>query len=216
MGCSESAQFQHIESEYKNLNESSVSVMVLPFIQKFIDPAQREYWMEKKAAAKKTLSARETELFDSYFFQILSENTYVKIIHPENSLNLKEIKFIHQIEKTEREQKIDLYLPDKSSSEKIGMLSNFTLVISDLYFIKDYAESASYLGRGTQESYALKGGMEYLLWDNKKNKISCYGRLEQSVRLMESPTKETYLSIFDIFASAIIKHSPFAAKKIYY
>jgi hypothetical protein len=215
-GCSSSYQFQYIGDEYKSRKESTVSVLVLPFIQKLLNPAQSEYLIDKKTVERKTLTAKETELFDNYIPQILSENTYVKINHPDNQLSLKELKFIHRIEITESGEKLDLFLPNFEGNAAKKESADYTMIFSDLYFIKDYIEKSPTLGSGTQGSYSMKAGLDYLLWDNKKNKIAGYGKLTNSLKLIEVPTKENYLDVFEKFAISIIKQSPFSPKKIYF
>ena len=214
--CSPSGQLHYIAPEYKNLQQSTALVMVMPFITKMIDPMQREILIDKKNEQKKPLTDREIELFENYISPLLAENTYAKIVQPDNSFKASDLKLTYQVIQNESEQKVSLFIPTSKQVVYKGETPDYLLLFEDLYFLKDATEKGLSLGRGTSTSYSMNGGIEYLLWDNKKGKVAAYGKLYKKLKLLSVPSKEDYMVLLENFASSIIANSPLSARKIYF
>jgi hypothetical protein len=213
--CTPASQFQYIAPEYRNLNEQNVTVLLMPFITKIVDPVQRGIIFDKKNKEKKPVNDKEIEVLENYLSPILSENTWAKIIRADESLKPNSLKLVYKEIEIEGGKKIELFVPTNKISNR-GTMPEYILFIEDLYFLKDMEEKNQALGRGTNTLFTMVAGIEYLLWDNKKEKLVGYGELNRKLRLFAVPDREEYIGVLENFALSIIQKSPLVQKKIYF
>ncbi len=58
----------------------------------------------------------------------------------------------------------------------------------------------------------MKAGVKYLLWDNNKQRIAAYGKLENGLNFLDFPTRENYVQLFEKWALLIVQKSPLVRK----
>lgn len=213
-GCVPSSQFSYVRPDYQNRKEFSSNVMVMQFIPKYFTAVQKERFYEKQNAERKYLSRNETDLFDNYMPQLLSENTQVKILKPDNNFDPE--GFLTIDTQDIKDRKVELYIPSNQKQNFKLLIPDYIILFTDLYFQKDAVERGVSMGQGTKTYYSLNGGIEYIIWNYKKKELVGYGKQEQKLKLLEAPEKEDYLSIMERFAAAIVQNSPFASKKVYF
>lgn len=215
ISCSSSIHFQYIAPEYKNLNEQNVTVLLMPFITKLVDPVQRGIIFDRKNREKKPVNEKEIDVLENYLSPILSENTWAKIIRADESLKQNSMKLVFKEIEIEKGKIVELFVPAGKIVNK-GITLEYVLIIEDLYFLKDMEEKNPSLGRGTNQLFTMIAGIEYLLWDNKKEKLVGYGSLNRKMQLFAIPEREEYIGVLENFALSIIQKSPFSQKKVYF
>ncbi|MCX6171190.1 MAG: hypothetical protein NTX65_17795 [Ignavibacteriales bacterium] len=188
----------------------------MPFILKLLDIQQKELLIDKKNREKKPITNREVELFDNYMTQLIADNTRAKISSASNLPNLEDFKFSKQIVKNKTVDNFEIFIPSFDKKIFKSEVPDYLALFTDLFILKYNDDKGLSVGRGSETSYSLEAGLEYVLWDVKNMRVASYGRLNQKIKLLDTPAKEDYLAIFEKFAISIIQQSPFATKKIYF
>lgn len=215
--CVSSEYFQYVEQEYRNKQQSSATIIIAPLITDLVAPGQREEIFNSKNTKRRMLSSKEKSLFENYMPPIFSDYTQATVLETEASFKFPEFKFSLEKYTTDDNRSIALYTPANSDKLKYkDDVPDYILFTQDLYFNKNVEDQGPSIGRGSSSSFSILGGMDYLLWDNKRGKAAAYGSIQKGFQLFELPSKEEYLMMLDFFASSIIQNSPLAYKQIRY
>ena len=154
------------------------------------------------------LGWQELKYFNSCIGPALSEVTTADVIGIDPYIKYTGISFSYRELKADKESAIMICVPDSGQIKYRDQIPDYVIFFEDLYFLKDFMEERTGIGRGSSEKYTLEAGLEYLLWDNKKQKIATYGKLSQSMSLFNFPSKENYMQIIESYALSIIEKSP--------
>ncbi len=214
--CQRSSTFQFLYPAYENMNQFGKTLLVLSLNNELISKSQQQQLLGKKKIKPLLDSRQELAYFYNYMAPTLSEVAVVNVIGIDTSFKANEINFMFNEFKTIEGNNLQIFTPSSGKLRYKNIVPDYVLFFEDLYFLKDYIEErAKGLGRGTSSKYTLDTGVEYLLWDNYKEKTVGYGILTKSLNLFDYPSRDVYLSIFEEFANSIIKMSPIAWKQIH-
>lgn len=215
VSCTASNQFKFVAPEYKNLNQSGVEILVMPFITTLLESEQLGNFIERKNKAKETLTSKEIELIENYIPIFLSENSFAKITKAEKKYLQTPIKFNYVFGENSDSSK-KFYVPQLKNFVYEEIMPKYIFFIEDAFFNKSGDEKGLSVGRGSESFYVFDAGIEYLLWDNHNGKIAALGNLRTKQKLLSLPNKEFYLTILETFVVDFLKDSPLAQKKIYF
>jgi len=70
------------------------------------------------------------------------------------------------------------------------------------------------LEKGSSSAISIESSLKYLIWDNNKETIVGYGRLEKDLKLMQMPNKSKYIEIFEEYIKQIVQKSPFKNRRV--
>jgi len=70
------------------------------------------------------------------------------------------------------------------------------------------------LEKGSISAISIESSLKYLIWDNNKETIVGYGRLEKDLKLMQMPNKSKYIEIFEEYIKQIVQKSPFKNRRV--
>jgi hypothetical protein len=206
----------YVADEYKNLQQSGVNILVMPFISNLLESSQVQGFFEKKNKAKQYLTAKEIELLENYMPIFLEENTFAKVTKAEKETIKSKIKFNYISLEEKEDTTTQFYLPNLNQYAYDGVIPQYLFFVQDAFFNKTGDGKGVSLGRGSETFFVIDAGIKYLLWDNIKNKVAAYGKLQTKQKLFSLPTKESYLTILELFVNDMVSQSPFAQKKIYF
>jgi hypothetical protein len=214
-GCVPTPSF-YLAPEYRNVRHSEVSILVLPYVLKLMTPDQSELFIDRKTKENKLITNLEVELYEGYFQILLSEKTHARVLPYDKATNRSTVRLRTQATESGIKPKMILFVPHSGSIQVNGETPDYLFVIQDLFFMKGRSEglSSRIPGGGGMVDYVLEAGIDYLIWDNKKEKTVAFGSLSNRTRLLAPPDKEHYLKVMEEFAASVVKNSPFAEKKI--
>jgi len=215
LSCTASDRFTFVAPEYKNLNQSGVEILIMPFITNLFETNQLQEYIERKNRSKETLTAKEMELLENYIPILLAENSFSKITKAEKKSLKTPIKFDHIIPEGSDTTK-RVYVPRIKNLTYEDIIPKYIFFIEDAYFNKTGDEKGVFMGRGSESFFVFDAGIEYLLWDNHNGKIAAFGKLQAKQKLLALPNKESYLAILETFVVDLLRDSPLAQKKIYF
>lgn len=214
LGCQRSSSFQFLNPDYDKMNQFNKTILVLTLNNELINKTQQQQLLGNKKIKPLLLTQQELAYFYNYMGPTLSEVAVVNIIGIDPYFKAQEINFVYNEFQTIEGNTLQIFAPSSGKIIYKNIIPDYVLFFEDLYFLKDYVEERAGIGRGTSSKYTFDTGVEYLLWDNYKEKIVGYGMLTKSLNLFDYPSKDDYLSIFEEFASLIIKMSPIVIKQI--
>jgi hypothetical protein len=218
IGCAPGPSSFYLAPEYANIRESSVSILVLPYVGKLMTPEQWESFIARKTKEQKHVTNLEVELYEGYFQVLLAERTQARVI-PYGKVESKTgIRLRYMETESGIEPKMNLMVPDSGKIQINGEMPEYLFVVQDLFFMKGKIDGpgGQVPGRGNEVDYYMESGIDYLIWDNKNDKTVACGRLTNRTRLLARPTKDQYLKVLDGFVDSIVKNSPLAQKTLSY
>ncbi len=215
LSCTASDRFTFVAPEYKNLNQSGVEILIMPFITNLFETNQLQEYIERKNKSSETLTTKEIELLENYIPILLAENSFSKITKAEKKSLKTPIKFDHIIPEGSDTTK-RVYVPRIKNLTYEDIIPKYIFFIEDAYFNKSGDEKGVFMGRGSESFFVFNAGIEYLLWDNHNGKIAAFGKLQTKQKLLALPNKESYLTILETFVVDLLRDSPLAQKKIYF
>lgn len=214
--CSVSDRFTYVAPEYKNLNQSGVQILIMPFISSLLENDQLNEFINRKNASKQMLTTKEVELIENYMPVLLSENTFAKIIKANKESIKSPLKFSYKSPGSDFDSTQFVYIPDVKGFAYEDNIPNYLFFVQDAYFNKSGDEKGVTMGRGSESFFVMMAGIEYLLWDNLKGCVAAFGKLQAKQKLLSLPNKESYLAILETFVVDMLSQSPLAQKKIYF
>jgi len=214
--CSVSDRFTYVAPEYKNLNQSGVQILIMPFISSLLENDQLAEFINRKNASKQMLTSKEIELIDNYIPVLLSENTFAKIVKANKESIKSPLKFEYKSPGNEFDSTQLVYIPDVRGFSYEENIPNYLFFVEDAYFNKSGDEKGVTMGRGSESFFVMVAGIEYLLWDNLKGRVAAFGKLQAKQKLLSLPNKESYLAILETFVVDLLSQSPLAQKKVYF
>lgn len=213
-GCATTSDFQYVDPRYRNLSQTNVSVLFIPFVSNLLNPIQRDSLISKKTKEFKPITTTEINFFENYMPIVLADHTINKIIIIEQPVKPSDIEFVYKKLITDDGKEQGYYIPAKEQFVYEGDIPDYLFLAEDIYFRKSVSDKEIKVGRGSSSYFSLDAGIDYLLWDNKKGKVSAFGNLTKQMTLLGLPERTEYLSVFDDFAKSIISKSPLALKNI--
>ncbi len=216
ISCSGSDRFTYVAPEYKNLNQSNVEILIMPFISTLLESDQLHTFIEKKNQTKQLLTTKEIELIDNYMPILLAENTFAKIIKADKGLIRARIKFNYVATQHKSDSSNMMYLPEVKNLIYDGRKPDYLFFIEDAYFVRSGDEKGVSIGRGSQSFFKLDAGIKYILLDNLTGRVAALGKLKSTQKLLSLPGKESYLVALETFITDMLSNSPLAQKKVYF
>lgn len=217
-GCAPAPPSFYLAPEYRNIRESEVSILVLPYVGKLMTPGQWESFIEKKTREKKLVTNVEVELYESYFQTLLAERTHARVIGYSKTQNPTGIRLRGLETESGVDPKMNLLVPAFGRIQVHGETPEYVFVVQDLFFMKGKPEDPGVQvpGQGNKADYFMESGIDYLIWDNRNDKTVACGKLTRRTRLLAPPSREQYLKVLDEFVGSIVQHSPLAEKTTSY
>lgn len=214
-GCAQAPPSIFLAPEYRNVRESEVSILVLPYVGKMMTPEQWQLFIERKTKENKLVTSLEVELYESYFQILLSEKTHARVIPFGKATDQSSIRLRRLETDSGLEPKISLYVPASGRIQINGEMPEYLFIVQDLFFLQSQPDgrNAQIPGHLSKGEFVLESGIDYLIWDNKKDKTVAYGRLNKKTPLLAPPNKELYLNLMQEFVISIVKNSPLAEKE---
>lgn len=212
LACTASSTFQFIEPEYEKLNYFSASLMVMSINTDLISKDVQEQLLRGAAAKVDMFNQQEREYFNNYMGPALAEKTTAKIYGIDPFFKPTNIEFSYQQFVFANGAQISMFAPLSGKVKYYDTIPDYVLFFEDLMFIKDFREESGGLGRGSVQKYLMRAAVNYLFWDNNKQKIIAYGKLGNDLNFLDFPTRENYVQLFDKWALAIVEQSPLARK----
>jgi hypothetical protein len=218
IGCAPAPSSFYLAPEYRSTHESEVSILVLPYVGKLMTPEQWESFIARKTKEQKLVTNVEVELYDGYFQLFLAERTHARVIPYGKVENRTAIPLRYLETGSGIEPKMNLLVPVSGNIQVNGETPEYLFIVQDLFFMKGKIDGPGRQvpGRGNEVDYYMESGIDYLIWDNKHDKIVACGRPTKRTRLLAPPTKEQYLKVLEGFVDSIVKNSPLAQKTISY
>jgi hypothetical protein len=210
--CVSSSNYQFIYPEYEKLNFFSASLMVMALNTDIISKDVQEKLLQGDATKVDMFNQQEREYFNNYMGPALAEKTTAKIYGIDPLFKPTDIEFIFQRLQFENELDIKMFVPLSGKIKYYNVTPHYVLFFEDLKFEKDFREESGGLGRGTVQRYTMQAGVKYLLWDNNKQRIAAYGKLENDLNFLDFPTRENYVQLFEKWALLIVQKSPLVRK----
>ena len=215
-GCAPAPSSFYLAPEYRNIRESNVSILVLPYVGKLMTPEQWESFIARKTKEKKLVTNLEVELYEGYFQILLAERTQARVIPFGKLDGPTGIPLRYMETESGIEPKMDLLVPASGKIQINGETPEYLFIIQDLFFMKGKLDGpgAQVPGRGNEVDYYMESGIDYLIWNNKNDKTVAFGRLTKTTRLLARPSKDQYIKVLEEFVDSILKNSPLAQKAI--
>ena len=155
---------------------------------------------------------QEREYFNNYMGPALAEKTVAKIYGIDPLFKPTNIEYSYQQLLFENGSRIKMFVPVSGKIKYYDTTPEYVLFFEDLLFIKDFREESGSLGRGSVQRYSMQAGVNYLLWDNIRQKIGGYGKLGDELDFLDFPTRENYMQLFEKWALLIVQNSPLILK----
>jgi len=213
-GCIKSSTFQYIKLEYSDKKHFYTKILVLSLSNQLLSKQDQLSISNGKKVNPLLMSRQELAYFNNYMGPIVSEVAIAEVLGIDPSFKTKEMKFKYFKVDPEKAESFYLFSPDSGQIVYRDVIPDYVLFLEDLYFLKDFKEEMSVIGRGSSSKYTLETGIEYLIWDNKKQTVAAYGKLSHSLNLFDYPSKDNYLNILESFAFSIFSKSPIAFKQV--
>lgn len=212
LSCVASSNYQFIDPEYENSNYFSASLMVMALNTDIISKDVQEKLLPGDETKVDKFNQQEREYFHNYMGPALAEKSTAKIYGIDPFFKPTNIEFSYQQLSFENGTQIKMFAPISGKVKYYDTTPDYVLFFEDLTFIKDFREESGGLGRGTVQKYSLKAALNYLLWDNNKQKIVAYGKLENDLIFLDFPTRDNYVQLFEKWALLIVQKSPLVIK----
>ena len=200
--------------EYQGLRKTSATVMIMPFISSLVNKDQKKIIFNRRVKNNEPMTTAEENLFNAFMPPILADYTIAEVINVDSVITPDNIKFTYKELKNEKGQIIDAFIPSSGTFTYKGKTPDFMLIVENLYFLKTIVDKDTFVGAGSSSNFAMEAGMDYVMWDNKKEKVCSFGRLNKNLTLATFPEKMEYLSVLNEFAVSIIKNTPLVPKDI--
>jgi hypothetical protein len=216
LGCASAPSSFYLAPEYRNIRESNVSILVLPYVRKLMTPEQWEPFIARKTKEQKLVTNLEIELYEGYFQTLLAERTQARVIPYGKVESPTGVRLRYMEIESGIEPKMNLLVPESAKIRINGETPEYLFVVQDLFFMKGKVDGPGRQvpGRGNEVDYYMESGIDYLIWDNKHDKTVACGKLTKRTRLLAPPGKDQYLKVLEEFVDSIVKNSPLAQKTI--
>jgi len=207
VGCIATSNQHYLSPEYRNRNLYQTTLLVMPLNREIIDSDL----VNRHGYKQNTLTRQEHDYFMNYMGPALTEATTITIIGIDKQFIPEDIEFDYQNFSLGNKENLKMFAPISGQVIYQNQVPGYVLFFEDLNFKKNYfaPSSSSY---STLEQYSLTGSVEYLIWDNKVQKIVAYGEIKKKYASRILPTKSSFTEIFEYYAIAIIENSPFARR----
>lgn len=212
LSCFSTSNFQFIDPEYENSNYFSATVMAMALNTDLISADVQESLLQGVAEKVDMFNQQEREYFYNYMGPALAEKTTAKIYGIDPFFMPTSIEFSYQQLVFENGTQTKMFAPISGKVKYYDTTPDYVLFFEDLMFIKDFREESGGLGRGSVKKYSMKAAVNYLLWDNNKQKIVAYGKLGNDFNFLDFPNRENYVQLFDKWAFLIVQKSPLVLK----
>ena len=204
---------QFLDPEYEEDKVFETSVLILPLTTEYLPFAMQDSLATNQPFERKMISSFEKNYFNHIMPLSMEELTTASIIGIDPYFKPVDIRFSYEPLKFDK-KRFHMFVPKSGQIQYHEKKPEFILFIEDLYFNKAFEESSGGLGRGSQQKYVLDAGLEYLIYNNIKQKPVAYGKVKQTSNLMGMPTKDDYSAAIEELALEIVEKSPFVKRYI--
>jgi len=209
--CS-AGNFQVVYPEYSNLRKFDATLLVMPLNAIIVDSMNPGKSARSAGASARQFTWSELNYFNNYMGSAISEITTARVMGIDPYFRPENVTFRRRTLTAVDKYHLDMICPQSGIIRFYGITPDYVLFFEDLYFKKDYQESMDNIGNGTDKTFSISTGLEYLIWDNHYQQIAGYGKFTKYISLLKYPTKETYIQLFEDYADMIISHSPLVKK----
>lgn len=214
-GCASNSTFQYVNPDYSKEKTYSASVLLLTFSDDIISVKNKAKLLDGYSKKHHMFSYQEKKYFHDYFATSFADYSTVKVKGIDPKFKPENIEFEYKELKLQgSDSGFKMFTPKKGKIEYKGSVPNFVIFFEDMYFDKEVAPEGGGLGRGSSSAISIESSLKYLIWDNNKETVVGYGRLEKDFRLMQMPNKTKYIEIFEEYIRQIIISSPFKNKRV--
>lgn len=214
-GCASNSTFQYVNPDYSKEKTYSASVLLLTFSDDIISVKNKTKLLNGYSKKYHMFSYQEKKYFHDYFALSFADYSTVKIKGIDPKFKPKNIEFKYkELKLKESDSGFKMFTPQKGKVQYENFVPNFVIFFEDLYFDKEIVSESSGLGKGSSSAISIESSLKYLIWDNNKETIVGYGRLEKDLKLMQMPNKSKYIEIFEEYIKQIVQKSPFKNRRV--
>ncbi len=213
-GCNLSSTAHFLHPEYAGSRRFSTTILIMPLTPYYLEP---HVWDSLSTAQQIELirpGNQEITYFNNYFGPLVSEYSTADVIGIDPFFRTHGIAFRQDNLLFEDNTALQMLVPDSGHISYRSRVPDFVLFTQDLIFEKDFVEERNGIGEGTTSKYTMVASIKYLFWDNHRNRVAGYGRLQNRRQMMDYPGKSTYLDVLDEFVREMVDNSPLVRRRI--
>ena len=213
-GCQLNSTIHVIYPEYAVNKRFSSKLLIMPLSPLYMQKATRDSLLRTQKTYMSFPNHQELEYFNNYVGPLFAELTTGDVQGPDPDYNMAGISY-HFVElKGEDGEIIQVVVPDSGKFIYEDKVPDYVLFTQDLNFHKQYIEERTGIGKGTTSRMSMDSNLKYVFWDNHRQKIAAYGKVENYKNLTSYPSREIYIYVLERFAMDILKHSPMNLKTV--
>ena len=213
LNCATSSTRQFIKPEYKDKRQFQATLLALTLNTEILSAGEMNELLEGyDVKTIKIPGDQDLSYFNHYIGPTFSEFVTAEVYGVDPFFKPQTITYDYKQLSPGEKQDFYMFAPTKGQITYRNIIPDYVLFFEDLYFEKSFVEERWGIGHGSSGKYKINANLEYLIWDNRDEKIAGYGQLNNEMNLLSIPTKAEYLSIIEKFALSIIQKSPWVRK----
>ena len=209
--CTASKGLVYLHPDYAVKQQAFSTLLVLPLTNAFLTRSQQDSLAAGKPRFVHFLHHRDQRYFDTYFRASVDDAIQASVPRVDAYYIPEDIDFSYRLLPLPDGSKMHMFAPESGMVVYRNNVPNFLLFVEDLRFEKDYSVERGAM-RIESEHARTEVVLEYLFWDNTREKIAAYGIYRKRFEFLGAPTKENYLRMFGEIAASIVENSPFSPK----
>ncbi|MBO6622246.1 MAG: hypothetical protein JJ892_13785 [Balneola sp.] len=205
--------FQVLSDDYSSSAKSyNTSITILPLTEDLVDEKVLESYLKRKGAKPSVISARNKNIFKSYFGLVFSETATGDVhdlIGSDNLSFLNDVSFTDSTLSTDSKVELPVIIPQKGKLFDPNSPTDFTLLAQNISWEIEFVEEQSKpVGGSNNQRFEFSMNMKYVIWDNTKEVVAGFGNLKEKRNLTKIPERNYYLDFFEDLSRKIIRKSP--------
>ena len=185
----------------------------MPVTTEFLSAEKRRELIGNQFHLNMDMNEMEKRYYNAFFGTALAEAAQAEVMGVDPYFKPEDMTFAYENLQLPDQSIVAMFVPVKGMVVYRDDIPRFVLFVEDLFFDKQHREERG--GRGFEgEVYETNVNMEYLIWDNTREKVAGYGQLAKKIKLLGPPGRSNYLDIFEEFSRMIVAKSPFLGRKM--
>jgi len=214
-GCASSLFFQYMKPEYKGDKKFNATVVVMPITAHLIGLENLESIVGDKPYLGGYASKSDIEYFNNYMGAMIAEAVVADVYGIDPLYHNDSLSFAYEQVHLNNETPVYMFIPQSGVITYRDIVPNFVLFFDHFRCYKSVEETSIVgVGMGSSRRYRISVDVEYLLWDNKNQKIASLGRLSKERTLLDTPDKNAYIMVLESVAKSIVRKSPLAFRQL--
>lgn len=200
-GCGASNR-QIIQPEYQEKLQERTTLGVLPL--------GVDLMAEAASTTPTPLNRRGRDLFYRLFGLILNDLSNLTVLEAGPAYEPDGVTFVYRRLTLSESDTVEVPVPATGPVRVEARNPAFLLLIDDLTFAFGTQEGREALGTLVTEQLVMRATCEYVLWDNRAQRLVGYGRVEETAPMEAGANVRAPISLlFHRLGVAILRKSPF-------